>query len=76
MDVPHERQSQRLADTPYLKRWFESIKARPATQRAYARAAEINKTPIVPDEESRKILFPQTGENVRKAECDTSRLKC
>jgi GSH-dependent disulfide-bond oxidoreductase len=63
--VPHERQGQRLADTPHLQRWFEAIKARPATQRAYARAAEISKTPLLLDEASRKILFSQTGANVR-----------
>ena len=34
----HERQSQNLDDFPNLKRWFEAISARPATQRAYALA--------------------------------------
>ncbi|MDO5680749.1 MAG: glutathione binding-like protein [Pelistega sp.] len=34
----HERQSQNLNDFPNLKRWFEAISARPATQRAYALA--------------------------------------
>jgi GSH-dependent disulfide-bond oxidoreductase len=63
--VPHEKQGQRLADFPHLKRWFEEIRARPATQRAYAKADEINKAPVAPDEESRKILFSQTGAVVR-----------
>lgn len=63
--VPHERQGQRLDDTPHLKRWFEKIKARPATGRAYARALEINKAPVAPDEISWQILFSQTGANVR-----------
>jgi GST-like protein len=48
----------------HLKRWFEAIKARPATLRAYAIAAAINTTPILSDEESRKILFSQTAANV------------
>ena len=63
--VPHENQGQRLEDFPHLKRWFEAIRARPATQRAYAKAAEINQAPVVGDEESRKILFSQTAANVK-----------
>jgi GST-like protein len=33
--VPHDLQGQNLADFPHVKRWFEAIKARPATRRAY-----------------------------------------
>ncbi len=33
--VPHESQGQNLNDFPHVKRWFETIKARPATVRAY-----------------------------------------
>jgi GST-like protein len=40
--VPHERQSQNLDDFPNLKRWFHTIKARPAVERAYAKADEVN----------------------------------
>ena len=40
--VPHERQSQNLDDFPNVKRWFGTIKARPAVIRAYARADEVN----------------------------------
>ena len=36
--VPYERQGQKLEDFPHLKRWFEEIKGRPATVRAYALA--------------------------------------
>ncbi len=63
--VPHENQGQNLDDFLHLKRWFEAIRARPATRRAYAIAAEINTTPIASDEESRKILFGQTAANVK-----------
>jgi GST-like protein len=63
--VPHEAQGQKLDDFLHLKRWFEAIKARPATLRAYAIAAAINTTPILSDEKSRKILFSQTAANVR-----------
>jgi GST-like protein len=56
-----ERQGQDLNDFPNLKRWHGVIKARPATQRAYARAKEINPAPRqgAPSEAERKILFGQ-----------------
>ena len=59
--VPHERQGQNLDDFPHLKRWFEAIRVRPATIRAYAKADEINTQPSVSTEESRRILFGQTA---------------
>jgi GSH-dependent disulfide-bond oxidoreductase len=40
--VPYERQSQNLDDFPNVKRWFTTMKARPAVQRAYAKAEEVN----------------------------------
>jgi GST-like protein len=43
----HERQRQKLEDFPHLKAWFERIRERPATVRAYARAAEVNPPPVV-----------------------------
>jgi GST-like protein len=58
--VPYERQGQKLEDFPHLKRWFEAMRDRPAVQRAYARAKEINTTPTVNDE-AKKILFGQTA---------------
>jgi GSH-dependent disulfide-bond oxidoreductase len=64
--VPYERQRQKLEDFPNLKRWFEEIKARPATVRAYAKAKEINPQPSgIRTEEERKILFGQTAAVVR-----------
>jgi GSH-dependent disulfide-bond oxidoreductase len=63
--VPHERQGQKLEDFPYLKRWFESIKARAAVVRAYAKAKEINTQPTV-TEESKRILFGQTAATVAR----------
>jgi GST-like protein len=58
--VPHQRQGQSLEDFPHLKRWFEAIRSRPATVRAYDKAREINMQPVVTDE-SRRILFGQTA---------------
>ena len=40
--VPHERQSQNLDDFRNVKRWFETIGARPAVQRAYAIAKGVS----------------------------------
>lgn len=58
--VPHKRQGQALDNFPNLKRWFETIRARPATVRAYQRAEEINTQPTV-DDAARAILFSQDG---------------
>lgn len=41
--VPHVKQSQNLDNFPHLKRWFETIKARPATVRAYELAAQYKR---------------------------------
>lgn len=61
--VPHERQGQNLNDFPHLKRWFDAIAARPATQRAYNKAKEINVAPTV-NEKSRELLFGQSAKTV------------
>ena len=63
--VLHERQSQKLEDYPNLKRWFETIRERPGTQRAYARGKEINRSPTMTDDEKR-ILFGQDASRVRR----------
>jgi GST-like protein len=63
--VPFERQGQRLEDFPHLKRWFEAIKARPAVERAYAKAKEINPNQSgIRTAEERAILFGQTAKSV------------
>lgn len=58
--VPYERQQQNLDDFPHLKRWFEAVAARPAVQRAYALAAQVNAEPTV-TAEAHKHLFGQTA---------------
>ena len=62
--VPHERQRQNLDDFPNLKRWFAVIRERPATQRAYALAKEINPAPVV-SEDAKRILFGQDASTVK-----------
>ena len=63
--VPHEKQGQDLNEFPHLKRWFDAIASRPATVRAYAKAASINTEPTVHTEEARKMLFGQDAHTVR-----------
>jgi GST-like protein len=66
--VPWERQGQKLGDFPNLKRWFDTIKARPATVRAYEWAPKINPGQGgIRTEEERRILFGQTAASVAAA---------
>ncbi len=55
--VPHQRQAQNLDDFPNVKRWFQAIAARPATQRAYALVDQVNPGQPPNDENAKKILF-------------------
>lgn len=53
-----ERQGQDINTLPNVKRWLDTIEARPAVQRAYAKADEINTNATV-SEDSKAILFGQ-----------------
>lgn len=63
--VPYERQSQKLEDFANLQRWFEAIKERPATIRAYEKA-EAFKSQAISPEESRDLLFNQSASTVKR----------
>ena len=63
--VPHQAQSQNLDDFPHLKRWFNAIAERPATQRAYAIADQF-KAPTTMTDEAKKVLFGQSAAVVQK----------
>jgi GST-like protein len=64
----YERQHQKLEDFPHLKRWHDAIKARPAVQRAYAKAKEINPNPPgIRTAAERAILFGQSAASVAAA---------
>ncbi|MDB5652674.1 MAG: thiol:disulfide oxidoreductase, partial [Tardiphaga sp.] len=66
--VPYKNQSQDINDFPHLKRWLETIAARPAVVRAYAKAKEVNPNfgqPPIRTEAERKVLFGQTANVVK-----------
>ena len=54
------RQGHAIGKFPNLARWFEAIQGRPAVERTYRIAEEVNVRPSVTNE-SRAILFGQTS---------------
>lgn len=63
--VSHEKQQQDLNDFPNLKRWYDTIAARPATQRAYALAEKINPHRDKPmDDEAKEVMFGQNASTI------------
>jgi GSH-dependent disulfide-bond oxidoreductase len=62
--VPWKRQQQDLDSFPNLRRWFNAVRERPATQRAYAKGEPYASRPAVA-EEGKRILFGQTAQTTR-----------
>jgi len=58
--VPWKRQQQNLNEFRNLQRWFEAVRARPATVRAYAKGEPYSSRPTV-TEDGKRILFGQTA---------------
>jgi GSH-dependent disulfide-bond oxidoreductase len=59
--VPWKRQEQDLDNFKNLRRWFDAVRARPGTQRAYAKGEPYSHRPAV-TKEGKKILFGQTAD--------------
>lgn len=61
-----DRQGQNMADFPELARWHASIKARPATTKAYSKSKDVNPNPpqAITDAQ-RKVLFGQDKSAVK-----------
>lgn len=59
---PHQIQQQNLDDFPHLKRWFETMNARPGVQRGLQVGAELQQANLPITDAVRKTLFHQTAD--------------
>lgn len=64
--VPHRPHGQMLGDFSHLKRWFETIKARPAVVKTYAGVEEAYSNAKNITDEERKVLFGQTADSIKR----------
>ena len=63
--VPHVPHGQKLEDFPDLRRWFESMQARPAVVKSYVGVEESYAGSKNITDEERKVLFGQTADSVK-----------
>ena len=59
--VPHEMQRQNLANFANVRRWFDTIAARPATVEAYAKGKAVSDGSAPMTADARKVLFGQNS---------------
>ncbi|MEO6919716.1 MAG: glutathione S-transferase N-terminal domain-containing protein [Collimonas sp.] len=65
--VPHASHGQNLDDFPHLKRWLDSIAARPAVIKAYNGAKDVYARNVAPiSDDARNVLFGQTAASVKR----------
>ena len=64
--VPHQAHGQDLDAFPHLKRWFDAIRTRPATIRAYHGTTESYRRDQPLSDAERKILFGQSASLVQR----------
>jgi GSH-dependent disulfide-bond oxidoreductase len=58
--IPYKRQGQNLDDFPNIRRWFDTMKARPAVEKGASIGKEIReKMNLATDKEAQAILFGQ-----------------
>ncbi len=62
---PYKRLGNDVANFPNLKRWYETLKARPAVRRGIDLGSDWKRTEAT-DEEAKALLFNQTSETVRQ----------
>lgn len=60
-----DKQGIKMTDYPNVKKWMESIAARPAVVEAYLEGEKIKEGRATVTEEARKILFGQSGEHLK-----------
>jgi GST-like protein len=65
--VPYKHFGQSMDDYPNVRRWFDTIKARPAVQRGMNVGKELRRPAGPMSDEQRALMFGQTGKSIAEA---------